>query len=245
MERDTLEILGVQVDKVNMAQALSVFEDFIEGDSCKAIFTPNPEIIYSTVENGDLRNLLNSADLAIPDGMAIIKAANTLGEKLEERVTGIDFSRAAIDICAAKGKSIYLLGAKPGVAQMAAVNLKKENNDIRVAGYCDGYFKEKSEDDVVNMINESNADFLLVALGSPKQEQFINNHKNELNVKACIGIGGSFDVWSGNIERAPEFFIKHNIEWLYRTIKEPARLKRIWKIPKFLKLVKKTSRKKQ
>jgi len=242
MNIDKIEILGVKVNKVNMKEALQVFEDYLDGDTCKAIYTPNPEIVYSAVHNKDLKDLLNKSDLSIPDGMAIVKAASILGTPVEERVTGIDFSRAAIDIAASKNKSIFLLGAKPGVAQQAGENLKKENPNLCVAGARDGYFKEKDEDEVVHMINESKADFLLVALGSPKQEQFIFNHKKELNAKVCIGIGGSFDVWSGNIERAPEFFIKHNIEWLYRTMKEPSRIKRVSNIPKFLKLVKKEAK---
>lgn len=240
MKNESITILGVRVDKVDMKEALLRFSSFLDGNECNAIFTPNPEIIYDAQNKPELIALLNSSALSIPDGMAIVKASETLGAPLSERVTGIDFSRAALEICAEKNKKVFFLGAKPGVAKLAAENLSSEIPGLLVAGYADGYFTD--EQAIVNLINDSGADFVLVALGAPKQEKFISDHKSELRAKVCIGIGGSFDVWSGSIDRAPDFFISHNIEWLYRLIKEPKRLGRIAKVPRFLKLVEKQAK---
>jgi len=149
-------------------------------------------------------------------------------------VTGIDFSFAALKRLAEMGGSVYLLGSRPGIAEKAAENLKKQIPGLKVAGFHDGYFRESEEDAVVREINASGADFLCAAMGAPRQEFFIYRHRNDLNVKAAVGIGGSLDVWSGELNRAPQFYIDHNIEWVYRLKQEPKRIKRIWKLPLFL-----------
>lgn len=237
MERSCVKILGVNVDKVNMQQALDVFSRLIESEGCSVICTPNPEMIYKAREEREFRDLLNRADLAIPDGIAVVKASKILGDPLEERVTGIDFARNALEIAAERGKSVFLLGAKPGIAELAASNLIKEIPSLRVAGLCDGYFQGFSEDAVADLINSSGADFLLVALGSPKQEYFIDKYRDRLAVKVCIGIGGSFDVWSGSVKRAPAWMQKCGLEWFYRLVSQPSRLGRVIRISRFLSLV--------
>ena len=166
--------------------------------------------------------------------MGLIYASKLKGDPIEEKVAGIDFARSAIEICAQLGRSVYLLGSKPGVAEAAAANLEKEIPGLKIAGFRDGYFKEEEEASIVRQINESGADFLCVALGSPKQEYFVVKHRDSLTVKAAAGLGGSLDIWSGQLNRAPAFYIDHGLEWLYRMIQEPKRLKRLPALPVFL-----------
>ncbi len=229
-----IDILGIPVDRVTKKQALEKFEEFLKTDGLSFIATPNPEIILAAQKDPQISEVLRSADLKIPDGTGIVRASAILGQPLSERVTGIDFSYAALQKLAELGGSVFFLGSKPGVAEKAAARLAEQMPSLRIAGFRDGYFKSFEEDEVVKEINASGADFLCTALGAPKQELFIYNHKDELNAKAAIGIGGSLDVWSGTLKRAPRFYIDHNIEWIYRLIQEPSRIKRIWKLPLFL-----------
>ena len=227
------KILGVRVDKVTKAQALETFRQLLDGSRCELIVTPNAEIVEKASKTPQLRRIINEdAALVTPDGVGLIYASKLKGDPIEEKVAGIDFARSAIEICAQLGRSVYLLGSKPGVAEAAAANLEKEIPGLKIAGFRDGYFKEEEEASIVRQINESGADFLCVALGSPKQEYFVIRHRDMLKVKA--GLGGSLDIWSGQLNRAPAFYIDHGLEWLYRMIQEPKRLKRLPALPVFL-----------
>ena len=229
------KILGVRVDKVTKAQALEKFRQLLDGNRCELIVTPNAEIVEKASKTPQLRRIINEeAALVTPDGVGLIYASKLKGDPIEEKVAGIDFARSAIEICAQTGRSVYLLGSKPGVAEAAAANLEKEIPGLKIAGFRDGYFKEEEEAAVVRQINDSGADFLCVALGSPKQEYFVIRHRDMLKVKAAAGLGGSLDIWSGQLNRAPAFYIDHGLEWLYRMIQEPKRLKRLPALPVFL-----------
>ena len=232
---ESVKILGVRVDKVTKVQALAEFEKLLSGSRCELIVTPNAEIVEKASKTPKLRQIVNEeAALVIPDGVGLIYASKLKGDPIEEKVAGIDFARGAIERCAALGRSVYLLGSKPGVAEAAAANLQKEIPGLVIAGFRDGYFKEEEEDAVVEAINKSGADFLCVALGSPKQEYFVIKHRDALQAKAAAGLGGSLDIWSGQLNRAPAFYIDHGLEWLYRMIQEPRRLKRLPALPIFL-----------
>ena len=230
-----VKILGVRVDKVTKAQALEEFRRLLDGDRCELIVTPNAEIVEKASKTPQLRRIINEeAALVTPDGVGLIYASRLKGDPIEEKVAGIDFARSAIELCAQLGRSVYLLGSKPGVAEAAAANLEKEIPGLKIAGFRDGYFKDEEESSVVEEINASGADFLCVALGSPKQEYFVIRHRDSLKVKAAAGLGGSLDIWSGQLNRAPAFYIDHGLEWLYRMIQEPRRLKRLPALPVFL-----------
>ena len=230
-----VKILGVRVDKVTKAQALEEFRRLLDGDRCELIVTPNAEIVEKASKTPQLRRIINEeAALVTPDGVGLIYASKLKGDPIEEKVAGIDFAHSAIELCAQLGKSVYLLGSKPGVAEAAAANLEKEIPGLKIAGFRDGYFKDEEEASVVEEINESGADFLCVALGSPKQEYFVIRHRDSLKVKAAAGLGGSLDIWSGQLNRAPAFYIDHGLEWLYRMIQEPKRFKRLPALPVFL-----------
>ena len=235
MAYDVVKILGVRVDKITKAQALEEFQKLLEGDRCELIVTPNAEIVEKASKTPQLRRIINEdAAIVTPDGVGLIYASKLKGDPIQEKVAGIDFAHSAIELCAKLGRSVYLLGSKPGVAEAAAANLENEIPGLKIAGFRDGYFREDEEPSVVAEINASGADFLCVALGSPKQEYFVIKHRDALKVKAAAGLGGSLDIWSGQLNRAPKFYIDHGLEWLYRMIQEPKRLKRLPALPVFL-----------
>ena len=231
----TIRILGTEVDRVTKTEALGIFEGLMQEDGVSLIVTPNPEIILSAEKDEGLRDLINSAALRIPDGIGIVYASKILGKPLSERVTGIDFTYSALEWCAANGRPVYFLGSKPGIAELAAEKLREKIPGLVVSGTRDGYFKPEEEDEVAAAIAESGAQFLCVAMGAPKQELFVKAHAGKLgNIRAAIGVGGSFDVWSGTLKRAPQFYMDHGIEWLYRFIQEPVRFKKTGKLIRFL-----------
>lgn len=227
-------ILGVGIDRVNYEQALDIFECFLKTEGLSRIITTNPEMVYAASKDPQMKELLESADLTMPDGIGLVIASRIVGHPFEERVTGVDFTRKALERLADMGKSVYFLGAKPGIAAKAAENLQKEIPGLKVAGTRDGYFKPEEELQVVEEINASQADFLCLALGAPKQDEFARRYADRLQAKVAIGIGGSLDVWSGSLKRAPQFYIDHGIEWLYRLKQEPRRIGRMAKLPLFL-----------
>ncbi len=228
------EILGVQFNVVNINEATDRAKTFLNSDSCNTIVTPNPEIVENARNNPSLKNALDNANLVVADGIGIIYASKILSLDLKERVTGIDLMNSIINLASKEGKSIYLLGAKPQVAKMASEKLVEKYDTLTVSGYRDGYFKEEDEEEIIEEINALQTDILFVALGCPKQELFMEKYRDRLTAKIAMGVGGSFDVLAGTVKRAPKFYQKLGLEWLYRAVKEPKRFVRLLSIPKFL-----------
>ncbi|MBE7055320.1 MAG: WecB/TagA/CpsF family glycosyltransferase [Ruminococcaceae bacterium] len=228
---DFVNILGVHVNKYTMDDAVAKASELMESDSLSMIFTPNSEILLYASENPQFTDVLNSADMIVADGIGVVYGAKILGNPLKERVAGYDLVCNLFPVMAQKGKSVYLLGAKPGVAELAAENLVKKYPGLVIAGTHDGYFK--NDDEVIADINAAAPDFLMVCLGFPKQENWIYNNRQALNAKLAIGAGGCLDVFAGTVKRAPEFYCNHGIEWLYRLIKQPSRFVRMLALPKF------------
>ena len=234
-KKNRVNILGVPVDMVDKEQASAVFAEIFQQPGCSMIVTPNSEIVQNASKDEELRSLIASADLIIPDGIGLVYASKVMGCPLSERVTGIDFLESIIARLAQTGESIFFFGSQPGVAAAAAARMKKKYPGLRVAGTQNGYFQPEEEALIVKQINESGADFLCVALGAPKQERFIAQHRDEFtSVRGAIGVGGSLDVWAGNLKRAPEFYRNHGLEWLYRFIQQPTRFKRMLTLPVFM-----------
>ena len=234
MESNRIKILGVPVDLTDKETAMARFEELFPEPGVTAVYTPNSEIVENASHDPELKELIDSAELVIPDGIGLVYASKFLGHPLKERVTGIDFLESIIAYLEKNGKSIYFFGSKPGVAEKAAEKIREKYPGLIVAGTHHGYFQQEEEPDIVEQINQSGADFLCVALGAPKQEKFIYDHKAELKVHGAIGVGGSLDVWSGDLKRAPEFYQKHGLEWLYRFIQQPRRAGRMMKLPVFM-----------
>ena len=230
----SIRIMGIDCDAVTKAEVLAYFDDYLAEERCHHIITLNPEMILEAQTNSEFKELLSKADLKFPDGIGLVYASKIVGEPLTERVTGIDFANDALIRLAETGKTAYFFGSKPGIAELAAKNMEEKIPGLKVAGFHDGYFKPGAESAIIEEINASGADMLLLGLGSPKQEFFVQKYKEILKPKVAVGIGGSFDVWSGTLKRAPKFYIDHNIEWLYRLIQEPSRIKRMSKLPAFL-----------
>jgi len=228
---DFVNILGTNVSRVTMDEAVKIAMGFLESDKPDVIYTPNSEIILYASENKEYEDVLNSADLIIPDGIGVVYGAKIVGKPLYERVAGYDLVCRMFAEMAKLGKSVFLLGAKPGVALTAAQKLTETYPGLVISGTHDGYFK--NDDAVIDIINEAKPDFLLVCLGFPKQEMWINKNKGRINAKALIGAGGCLDVFAGNVLRAPDFYCKHGIEWLYRLVKQPSRFVRMLALPKF------------
>jgi len=233
-------ILNVPVDMVDAGEAMGIFRELMKSGECSLIVTPNSEIIVNASKDPELKNIIEQADLVIPDGIGLVYASRIMGVPLRERVTGIDFLGAILGYLEETGESIFFLGSRPGdgntpgIAELAAEKIKEKYKDLKIAGTHHGYFKEPDEPEIVRAINDSGADFLCVAMGSPKQEKFVSSWRNELNVKGAIGVGGSLDVWAGTLKRAPEFYRNHGLEWLYRLIQEPSRYKRMAALPLFM-----------
>lgn len=230
---NTINIRGVAFDNVDISEALEKCRIFLETEGAKIIHTPNAEIVQMCVEKEDKRVLVNSADLIIPDGAGVILAGKILSTPVSKgKVAGIELCEKLAANAGAWGKKIFFLGGKPGIAEQAAEKLKEKYPDLPLAGCADGYFKDDGP--VIEKINASGADILFVCLGVPRQEEWMNANRARLNVRLMGGFGGSFDVFAGAVKRAPKFFIKCNLEWFYRLVKEPKRIGRMMKLPKFI-----------
>lgn len=216
MKRNTVKLQGFKVDTFTFDEAL----DFIEKGQ---IITINPEMIQTALKNKDFARVINNAELVIPDGIGVETGLKILGHNVR-RIAGIEFGRKLIDKFA--GKPTAFIGAKPEIISKAVENIKKELPELNAVYVQDGYFKD--EECVLNELKAAAPALALVALGSPKQEFFIAKAKELLPETVFIGLGGSFDVWSGVVQRAPEIYQKIGLEWLYRTLKEPQRFKRIF-----------------
>lgn len=229
------EILGIRYNDVTLREAAQDVARMAQKRPARYVVTPNPEISETCRENSRLREAVAQADYTVPDGIGVIFAARILGTPLKERVGGYDLALALLPLLAQKGLRLFLLGAKPGVAQAAAEKLTRQYGGLVVAGMQHGYFDEEREGaQVIAAINEIRADVVFVALGSPRQEIWMHNNREKLGAGLLIGLGGCFDVFAGITKRAPKLFIRLNLEWLYRLIRQPWRFVRMLKLPKYL-----------
>ena len=230
---DKVNILGVNVDTVTISQAADKIMEFFNEDRIHTVFTPNSEIIMAAYRDPEFCEMLNNSDLLTADGIGVVYASRILKKPINERAAGYDIARKVLEKLNYTNHKLFLFGGKPGVADEAAANLKKEYPELNIVGTRNGYFSADDEADIVNEINASGADIVFVCLGAPKQEKWINAHKDELKVRVAMGIGGSLDVFAGRVERAPDFWCKIGMEWFYRLVKEPWRIGRMMDLPKF------------
>ncbi|MEH7309687.1 WecB/TagA/CpsF family glycosyltransferase [Priestia megaterium] len=225
-------ILGIDVCSDTYDElAVKLLQDIDKGRK-SFIVAINPEKIMKAQEDRELKSLLNQATYQIPDGIGVILASKLKKGRIRERVTGIDMMLKLCKEATNNGKRIFLYGAKPGIADEAKAKLEEMFPGILIVGTLNGY--EKNEEVIERTINDSGAEIVFVALGSPAQENWIIAHKEKLNPSVYQGVGGSFDVISGRLNRAPAVFQKFGLEWLYRLLKEPWRWKRQLELPRFL-----------
>ena len=227
-----IDVLGVGFDDLTMEEAVAAGMDLLKREGCHYVVTPNPEIVEVCREDPKAMEAVNGAALVLADGIGVVKGAAMLGTPLKGRVPGIEFAGGLMEKMAEKGLSLYLLGAKPGVAEQAAERLAARYPGLRIAGTHDGYFKEDGP--VVQAIADSRADAVFVCLGAPKQELWMRKNGPATGARLLCGLGGSLDVFAGVVERAPKFWSDHGLEWFYRLCREPKRIGRMMKLPLFL-----------
>ncbi|ETA73904.1 WecB/TagA/CpsF family glycosyltransferase [Ligilactobacillus equi] len=235
----TVSVLGVDFIKATNAEFLqALFNDSLQRKN-RFVVTANPEIVLAAKNDPAYYQTLKTADYITADGIGIIKGAKILGTPLPERVTGYDTMLKLLEFANQEAKKVFLVGGKPDVIQKAREKILQTYPHIKIVGAYDGYFKDDKE--ITQAIAQSQPDFVFAALGFPKQENFIAKNR-QLASAIWMGVGGSFDVLAGTVKRAPNFWIKLNLEWFYRLLKEPTRFKRMLALPRYLSLVKKEAK---
>ena len=224
--------MGVAFDDLTMDQAVERALTLAREGGFGYAVTPNPELVMMARKDPDYAQTLAGASLTLADGIGVIYAAKLLGRPLQGRVPGVDFAGALMERMAGEGLGLFLLGAKPGVAEQAAENLTKRYPGLNVCGVHDGYFQEDGP--VVEAVRASGAQVLFVCLGAPQQARWMAQNGPATGAHLAVGLGGSLDVFAGTVKRAPERWQKLGLEWLYRLIKEPRRIGRMAKLPLFL-----------
>ncbi|MEE8638768.1 MAG: WecB/TagA/CpsF family glycosyltransferase [Candidatus Margulisiibacteriota bacterium] len=230
----TVDFAGIEVDNLTLDEAAAEVEKHVNASGPHLIVTPNPEMIVASQSDKELKEIINSASVRVPDGISMVVVSKMIGNPLRERVTGIDLMLKIIELSGRKGYKIYLLGGEPGVAEEAAGVLVKDYPGINIVGTHHGYFDKDIE--AIQAIKDTKTDILFAGLGAGRQEKWLSKHLKDLNVALSMGIGGSLDVISGRKKRAPKWIQNLYIEWLYRLITEPQRWKRQLALPKFLYL---------
>ena len=223
------EILGVRFDNLTQQEAAQRGRQLLEEDKFHYVVTPNPEFLLAAEKDPEFRRVLNAADLVLPDGIGVVYSAKILGTPLKERVPGIEFAEAMLSALNDMGGRLYLLGAKPGVAEEAGRRICARYPALVLCGTHDGYFKD--EQAILPEIAAAKPDLLFVCLGAPKQEKWMARWGRHTGAKLAIGLGGCLDVFAGNVQRAPERWQKMGLEWAYRLKKEPKRIGRMAKLP--------------
>lgn len=212
--------------------------NYVEGLDKVNIISGNPEVLFNGLNNSLLKKSFNEKDsLIIPDGIGTVIASKLIKEPVKEKIAGIDVVKEVLIQADKKGKSVYFLGAKEDVVVKCVENIRRDYPKLKIAGYHNGYFDMDNCENIIKDIQKSNPWAIFVAMGSPRQEIFIEKIKNIMDTKIYMGVGGVFDIFSGNLKRAPKWMISLGLEWLYRVIKEPFRIKRLISIPKFLIVV--------
>ncbi len=227
-------ILGVPFDNISPSEAVDTMMSYLEGNGKNMVFTPNPEMVMEARKNAEFMKILNESSMNVPDGIGIVYASKLTKSPIKHRVAGYDMLLSTFDKMKDRSMTAYFFGAAPGIADKAKVAIEQKFKGLKVVGTADGYFDDKREKEIIAEINEKKPNLLLVGIGFPKQEKWIYSNINALNIKVAVGVGGSFDGWSGNVPRAPEFFVKHNLEWFYRLMKQPSRIGRMMQLPLFM-----------
>ncbi len=230
----TVDILGVPFGNVSPAQAVDTICGYFEDGKKHMVFTPNPEMVMLAQKDEDFNRVLNKSDMNIPDGIGIIYASRIKKNPIKERVAGYDTVQAVFERMKTEGRTVYFFGGAPGVTDAAKAEMEKKHSGLKVVGCANGYFDESREKEIIEEINTLKPDLLLVGIGFPKQEKWIMAHLNELEANVAIGVGGSFDVMSGRVKRAPDIFIRLGLEWFHRLITQPSRFVRMLQLPLFM-----------
>ena len=233
--KEPVKILDVPVHPLTMGEAVSVLEESITSGEQAFVVTANAEIIMMCQEDAGYKKIVSQdAQLVLPDGAGAVWAGRHLGYKVPERVAGFDLYCQLLDKAAQKGYKAFFFGGSPGIAEAAKAKSEELYPGVQVVGCRNGYFKEEESQAIIEEINTSGADMLFAALGAPKQEKWLVRYREQLKPKILMGIGGSFDVFAGKMERAPKWMQDASLEWLFRLYKQPSRFMRMMALPKFV-----------
>ncbi len=229
---EKISVYGIAYDNVTLEEAASLAREMLDEPKNHIVVTPNAEIAYLGVKDERLGRVINSADIVVADGIGVVYASKIYGTPVKGKVAGVDLGELVLRDAAETGVGVFLLGAKPGVGELAAAKLTEKYPGLNFVGIRDGYFD--NHDEVVEEINRSGAKILFVCLGAPKQELWASKYKESLNVRLTLCLGGALDSYAGTVKRAPEIWIKLGLEWLYRLIREPKRFVRMLTLPKYM-----------
>ena len=225
--QNAVSVLGIPFNNVSATEALYAIEEMIALGGRHQVATANVDFLANAIEKPEVRRILDDCSLILADGMPVVWASKMLGNSLRERVTGVDLVPMLADASAKRGYRLYFVGATEPVMRRAIAKLKTEYPGVHIAGYsCPEIapLEEMDHEAILRDIEDAAPDILFVALGHPKQERWINMHRNRLRVPIAIGIGGSLDLLAGELRRAPRWMQRYSLEWLYRTMQEPFRL---------------------
>ena len=228
MLKKTVNLFGLNISDISYARAMELAKVGLLSGESRVFFTPNLEMLETARKNKEIRNLLNSASVLLPDGVGLLLASRMVDTPIYNKVPGIDFGEGLISLAEKENKKVFLLGGRNGVAKKAAKKLLKKHPDLHICGIHSGYFNGEEESKIIRKIKRAEPDILIVCMGFPRQESFVEAHKEEfsqINIVACLG--GALDVWSGRKARAPHFVRKINLEWAWRTVTEPQRIVRV------------------
>ena len=234
--RETVRILGIDIDNIDVEEAGKITKDLIENSnkSCKVIVAPNTEFIMMAQKDEEFYNILRGADLATPDSVGVMIGGKLQKKPFKQRIPGQMYFRKVLEVGEKEGWTFYLLGGKGDVPSLAVENIKKIYPNLKIVGYHEGYFDSDTEESVIAEINDLKPNVLFVAMGAPLQEKWIQKHKDELQVDVAAGQGGTFDYEAGKIKRAPVIFQKLGIEWFWRLMLQPSRFFRMLVLPIYL-----------
>lgn len=233
MSFPTVTIFGVPISKMNMNQTVDYLAQAIDKRQPHQVITANPIMVMSALQDPAYMRMMKQAELIVPDGAGVVWAAGYVGNPVQERVAGYDLLQELMKAGQRRGWRVYMVGASSEVIEAAASRLKQLYPELKLVGFRDGFFGEKEDSDVIRAIREAKPDILLVGRSAATQEPWIAQYKEQLGVPVMMGIGGSFDVLSGKLKRAPLLFQKLRLEWFYRLLQEPWRYKRMLVLPKF------------
>lgn len=233
MKNKKVDILNVLFDNLTQKEIVSSLMKRVNKKQKTFVVTANPEIVMYANDHQDYRQLLKQATYITADGIGIIKGSKTMGTPIVERVTGYDLMLDLFKEAHRLKKKVYLLGSKQEVIEATVKKIKKDYPGIALVGFHNGYF-DLADEDILHHVLDAKADMVFVGLGFPRQEKWIVDYLERADKGLVMGIGGAFDAYTGTVKRAPALFIKMNLEWFYRLMKQPSRFKRMLVLPKFL-----------
>jgi len=232
--RNRIAVLNVMIDVVTMQEAVDRVKSFINLGHPHLVVTPNAEMIMMANDDNSLAQIINNADLVVPDGAGVVWAARYNDDVMPERVAGYDLVQNLLAVAATENYRIYMLGGAPGIVDKARLVAEERYPGVQIVGTRHGFFAKNDEPEIVSNIKASHPDILLVALGVPRQEKWLSEYSKQIAAPVAIGVGGTFDVMAGTVRRAPLWMQNANLEWLYRLISEPRRAIRMLALPRFV-----------